>query len=101
MSFCKHLLQVQMALENIWLTCTDLGMGIQFISAPQYYKKEWDSIKKILNVPENLKMMGLMRLGYLPEEEKKTAIYWKSSFRKNIDQFVFRNNYGNSEKSEN
>ncbi len=93
-----HGVTMGMALENIWLTCTDLNIGIQFVSAPQYYQEEWDNIKGMLKVPKDLKLMAIMRLGYLPDDEKKSAIYWKSSFRKDINQFVYRNSYDNPEK---
>lgn len=95
-----HGVTMGMALENLWLTCTDLGMGIQFVSMPHYYPEEWRTVKELVGAPEELKLMALMRLGYLPDDEKKPSINWKSSFRKPVDKYVFRERYGVPEKTD-
>ena len=84
------LLSMGMAVENIWLTCGDLGMGIQFVSTPMEVPEAWDEIKSILQVPDDLELMALYRLGYLPENQKRPRIDWTSSQRKRMSQLVYR-----------
>lgn len=85
------LLGLGMAIENIWLTTVDLGMGIQFVSTPMEFPEAWKEISEILEVPEHLELMAMYRLGYVPEEQKRPSIDWTSSHRKRLDQYVFRN----------
>jgi nitroreductase len=87
--YCQ--LSMGMAVEHIWLTCADLGMGIQFISTPMEIPGAWDELKAILQVPEDLELMALYRLGYLPEEKGRPRIDWKSDQRKRLSQLAFRN----------
>ncbi|MEV8220297.1 nitroreductase family protein [Microbacterium sp. NPDC077391] len=78
------------AMENIWLTTVELGMGIQFISFPMEAPGRWDEIIELLHVPDDLELMAVYRLGYLPAEQRRPAIDWSSSQRKLPSQFVFR-----------
>ncbi|MGW9627447.1 nitroreductase family protein [Microbacterium sp. NPDC055521] len=78
------------AMENIWLTTVELGMGIQFISFPMEAPGRWDEIVELLHVPDDLELMAVYRLGYLPPEQRRPAIDWSSSQRKLPSQFVFR-----------
>ena len=78
------------AMENVWLTTVELGMGIQFISFPMEAPGRWDEIIELLHVPEDLELMAVYRLGYLPPEQRRPAIDWSSSQRKLPSQFVFR-----------
>ncbi|MES2766932.1 MAG: nitroreductase family protein [Bacteroidota bacterium] len=84
-------LSLGMAIENIWLTCGTVNLGIQFISTPMEIPEAWQSLKDLLEVPEHLELMALYRIGYLPEELKRPRIDWKSNERKRLSQFVFRN----------
>lgn len=85
------LLGLGMAIENIWLTTTDLGMGIQFISTPMEFPEEWAKMSKILEVPDDLELIAMYRLGYVPEDAKRPSIDWTSSHRKRLSQYVYRN----------
>jgi nitroreductase len=78
------------AMENIWLTTVELGMGIQFISFPMEAPGQWDRIVSLLRVPDELELMAVYRLGYLPESSRRPAIDWTSHERKLPSQFVFR-----------
>ncbi|WP_300265941.1 nitroreductase family protein [Microbacterium sp.] len=78
------------AMENIWLTTVELGMGIQFVSFPMETPGRWDEIVRLLSVPDDLELMAVYRLGYLPPEQRRPAIDWSSSQRKRISQYVFR-----------
>jgi nitroreductase len=78
------------AMENIWLTTTELGMGIQFVSFPMEVPGKWDLIVDLLRVPDELELMAVYRLGYLPREQRRPAIDWTSSQRKLPSQYVYR-----------
>ena len=78
------------AMENIWLATVELGMGIQFISFPMEVPDNWRRIERLLEVPDDLELMAVYRLGYLPPEQRRPAIDWSSHQRKLPSQFVFR-----------
>jgi len=78
------------AMENVWLTTVELGMGIQFISFPMEVPGRWDEVVRLLRVPDDLELMAVYRLGYLPPEQRRPAIDWSSSQRRLASQFVFR-----------
>lgn len=78
------------AMENVWLTTTELGMGIQFISFPMEVPGAWARIEALLAVPDTLDLMAVYRLGYLPTERRRPAIDWSSEQRKRPSQYVFR-----------
>ncbi len=80
------------AMENVWLTTVELGMGIQFISFPMEVPGRWEEIVQLLRVPDDLELMAVYRLGYLPPEQRRPAIDWSSSQRKLVSQYVFREN---------
>jgi nitroreductase len=78
------------AMENVWLTTVELGMGIQFISFPMEVPGAWGRIERLLKVPEDLELMAVYRLGYLPVDQRRPAIDWSSHERKRVSQYVFR-----------
>lgn len=78
------------AMENIWLTTVELGMGIQFVSFPMEVPGQWARIEGLLAVPDELELMAVYRLGYLPAEQRRPAIDWTSHERKLPSQYVFR-----------
>lgn len=78
------------AMENVWLTTVELGMGIQFISFPMEVPGRWDELVRLLRVPDELELMAVYRLGYLPPEQRRPAIDWTSSQRRLASQYVFR-----------
>ncbi len=78
------------AMENVWLTTLELGMGIQFVSFPMEVHRNWTRIEGLLAVPEELELMAVYRLGYLPAEQQRPAIDWSSQQRKLPSQYVFR-----------
>ena len=85
------------AIENIWLTTVELGMGIQFISFPMEVPERWKEIQNLLEVPDDLELMAMYRLGYVPEDQRRPKIDWSSRQRKRISQYVFRNSCTNAE----
>lgn len=78
------------AVENIWLTTAELGMGIQFVSTPMEIPENWKRLQSLLKVPDDLELMAVYRLGYLPENRRRPTIDWSSRQRKRISQYVFR-----------
>lgn len=78
------------AMENVWLTTVEIGMGIQFVSFPMEVPGQWERIVSLLEVPDSLELMAVYRLGYLPREQRRPAIDWSSSQRKLPSQYVFR-----------
>ena len=78
------------AIENLWLTTVELGMGIQFISFPMEVPAQWSRIETLLEVPDDLQLMALYRLGYVPETQERPVIDWSSRERRRPSQFVFR-----------
>jgi nitroreductase len=78
------------AMENVWLTTVEIGMGIQFVSFPMEVPGQWERIVDLLEVPAELELMAVYRLGYLPVEQRRPAIDWSSHQRKLPSQYVFR-----------
>lgn len=78
------------AMENVWLTTVELGMGIQFVSFPMETPGRWDEIVRLLHVPDDLELMAVYRLGYLPADQRRPAIDWSSRQRRLASQYVFR-----------
>jgi nitroreductase len=79
------------AMENLWLTTAALGMGIQFISFPMEVPDQWRRIEELLEVPDDLELMALYRIGYELPDADRPAIDWSSRQRKRRSQYVFRN----------
>ena len=78
------------AMENVWLATVELGMGIQFISFPMEVPGRWQRLVELFAVPDDLELMAVYRLGYVPESARRPAIDWTSSQRKLPSQYVFR-----------
>src|SRR5690606_30036073 len=79
-----------MAIENIWLTTVDLGMGIQFVSTPMEFPDAWRRISELIAGPAALELIAMYRLGYLPADAKRPPIDWTSSHSKQRSQYVSR-----------
>jgi hypothetical protein len=69
-------------------------MGIQFVSTPMEFPARWQAIAELLDVPDDLELMALFRLGYLPEDQSRPTIDWSSRHRKRFAQFVSRDRVG-------
>lgn len=88
------LISMGAALQNIWLTATSLGIGLQFVSTPMEIPENWDKILKILKVPETHELMAVYRLGYIHVDGKRNTIDWVSDERRNFEDLVSWNYYG-------
>ncbi|SDE21620.1 nitroreductase family protein [Auraticoccus monumenti] len=78
------------AMENLWLTTVELGLGIQFVSFPMEVPGQWERLAALFQVPEELELMAVYRIGYVPEEQRRPKIDWSSHERKQPSQYVFR-----------
>ncbi len=81
-------------IQNLWLTTTSMGMGMQFISTPGEIPENWNAIVKMLAVPDDYQMMAIFRMGYVDPEMKRPTIDWKSSQRKGVEELAFRDKWG-------
>jgi len=92
------LISMGAALQNIWLTATSLGIGLQFVSTPMEIPQNWDKILKILKVPDTHELMAVYRLGYIHTEGKRNTIDWVSDERRTFEELVSWNYYGGAKK---
>ncbi|RPI15347.1 MAG: nitroreductase family protein [Ignavibacteriae bacterium] len=90
------LISMGAVIQNLWLTTTALGMGMQFISTPCEIPEKWNEIVTMLNIPEDYEMLAIFRMGYVKEDMKRPSIDWKSSQRKSIEELAYRNKWGNN-----
>jgi nitroreductase len=74
------------AMENMWLVAESLGIGFQIMSV--FSGKELSSeLKKILDIPEYMKVAFAVRLGYAPEMKYLRV-------RRNAEDFTHHNMFG-------
>ncbi len=81
-------------IQNLWLSTTALGMGMQFISTPGEIPENWKKISEMIKVPENYEMMAIFRMGYTDPNMKRPTIDWKSSQRKGVNELAFKDQWG-------
>lgn len=81
-------------IQNLWLTTTDIGMGMQFISTPGEFPDKWKHISDMLEVPDDYEMAAIFRMGYKDPNVKRPTIDWKSEQRKAPDKLAFKNKWG-------
>ena len=81
-------------IQNLWLSTTALGMGMQFISTPGEIPENWQKIVQTLKIPDTYEMMAIFRMGYVDPNMKRPTIDWKSSQRKHPDKLAFSNHWG-------
>jgi len=85
------------AMENLWLTTAELGLGIQFISFPMEVPDQWTRLVEMLEVPDDLELMALYRIGYVDTDAARPPIDWSSRHRKRRSDYVFRNSCATTE----
>lgn len=88
------LISMGAALQNMWLTTTSLGMGLQFVSTPMEIEENWNKILKLLKVPDTHELMAVYRLGYTNPDLERNTIDWVSDERRSFDELVSWNYYG-------
>ncbi len=75
-------------MQNIWLMAQSLGISLQILSSFATAPVETE-LKKILNVPEHMKIAYTCRLGYPTVYNKYLRV------RRNIEDFTHHNQFGN------
>lgn len=80
------LLDMGIAVEHLVLRATELGLGTCWIG---WFNERW--IRKILEIPRNIKIVALVTLGY-PAEDLKL----KEQQRLSLEEILFFDKYGKS-----
>jgi nitroreductase len=75
-------------MQNIWLMSQSLGIGLQILSAFSAPPVETE-IKKLLGIPDYMKIAYTCRLGYPTSASKYLRV------RRDIEDFTHRNKFGN------
>ena len=78
-------------MENLWLMAQSLGVSVHILSvfSEKTVEKE---LKRILKVPEHMKVAFAVRLGYpLSKQAKQLRV------RRDIEMFVHHNRFGNND----
>jgi nitroreductase len=75
-------------MENMWIMAASLGIGFQIMSVFSSETIE-EKIKRILNIPEYLKIAFAVRLGY---PSSKGPRYLR--VRRNVEDFAHHNKFG-------
>lgn len=83
------ILSLGCVMENMWLMANSLGISFHIVSSLSSDTTE-EEIKKILNIPENLKIAFSCRLGY---SNSPPAKYLR--VRQDIKDFIYHNKFGN------
>ena len=74
-------------MQNMWLVANSLGIGFQIQSALSGSHVEAE-VKKLVGVPEPLKIAFTCRIGYPLKDAKYLRV------RRDLEDFVHRNHYG-------
>lgn len=77
-------------MENMWLMAHSLGIGFHILSALSEKKAEKE-IKRILDIPEHLKIAFSFRLGYPINSLKYLRV------RRSVNDFTHHNTFGNKD----
>jgi 5,6-dimethylbenzimidazole synthase len=81
---------VVLSIENMWLAARSEGIGMGWISFI-----DPNIVKKILNIPENIKLVGYFAIGYLTEEHDIPELEergWEK--RLDVSNFVYTDKWG-------
>ena len=78
-------------LQNMWLTCESLGIDCQVLSVFSNSPVE-KQLRRLLAIPEQLKIGFACRLGHAAEPDLKTP-----HVRRDIEDFVHHNQFGRKE----
>jgi nitroreductase len=93
------LISMGAALQNIWLTATSLGIGLQFVSTPMEIEENWEKILSLLQVPDTHELMAVYRLGYIKKDGERNTIDWVSDERRGFEDLVSWNYYRGKKNS--
>ncbi|QFU77184.1 hypothetical protein EY643_16815 [Halioglobus maricola] len=91
------LLSAGAAMQNMRLTARELGIVVHEQSQLYDVPASRQELKRVLGLPENIKVVGAMRVGYRPARKSgsKVLSFVKSSVRRPLSKIAHRNGYGN------
>lgn len=82
---------VVLAIENIWLAARAEGVGVGWIS---FFNPE--DIRPVLSIPENIKIIAYLAVGYLKEDHDIPELEEKEwEIRTPVSKLVYENLWGN------
>ena len=67
-------LSMGMSIQNMLLTATALGIGVQFVSAPLESESNRDKLRNLFNIPASHEVITLLRIGYIDLEANKRSV---------------------------
>ncbi len=67
---------VAMAVQNIWLTAHDAGLGACWLCAPLFVP---DLVRETLSLPADWQPQGLLTLGWPAEIREKSRVPWREN----------------------
>ena len=73
-------LSMGMAIQNVLLTATSLGIGVQFVSAPLERAEDRDKIRQLFNLPAFHEVITLLRIGYVDGDSADSVRLQQSEF---------------------
>lgn len=73
-------LSMGMLIQNLLLTATALGIGVQFVSAPLERAEDRERIRQIFNLPAFHEVITLLRMGYIDGERADSVRLQPSEF---------------------
>ena len=76
----------------------DFRMGKRRFWAAAALAGSLAALLALFAVPDDLELMAVYRLGYLPHDQKRPSIDWSSRHRKRLSQFVARERWGEPEE---
>ncbi len=84
-----------LAIENMWLAARSENIGMGWIS---FFNPE--DVKKILNIPEDIKLIAYLTLGKLTEDHDIPELEEKNWEKRNgLSNYVFFNKWNNKDKN--
>jgi nitroreductase len=84
-----HVVDTTIALENMVLTATNEGLGTCWIGS-----FDEDLVKRLLKIPDHLRVVALLSVGYPRKKLDLAAAIVRGSSRKPADEIVSHEEYG-------
>jgi len=76
--------------QNVHLAATALAIGVQYVNAALEDPRDREELRRIVNAPQRLEPMTLLRIGYVSEEKPE-------SVRRGAAHFTHLNRFGGEE----
>jgi len=79
-------------MENMWLVAQELGVGFQIMSVFGDYRGVGEEVKRILGIPDYMKISFACRLGYPASAPARKSL----RVRRDVGTFAHHNRFGNA-----